>query len=766
LLYFLTYLPTLTFALPTYPVLKDLLLLGGGHSHVAVLRRFGMNPLPGVRLTLVSRGVDTPYSGMLPGVIAGHYTYDEAHIDLQPLARFAGARAVFDEAVGLDLANRQVQFRRRPPMSYDVLSIDVGSTPSLKVVGSAEHAVPVKPIDRFLDGWMELCDRLRTSSERRRIAVVGGGAGGVELLLAVQFRMRMLLERDGRSAEHLEYQLFMDSQQVLPTHNPSVRRIFGRILRERGVTLHSGSAVVEVAPSRLRTADGRVHDVDEVLWTTEAAAAPWLAASGLAVDESGFVRVSSALQSVSHPNVFAAGDIAAMVDHPRPKSGVFAVRQGPPLASNLRRALIGEPLEGYRPQRNFLSLISTGDQYAVASRGRWALEGAWAWRWKDRIDRRFMRVYSDLPDMRPAHVLRVPAGLADEEAMAAVSAMGMRCGGCGAKVGASVLSRALRRVSAADRADVLVGLDAPDDGAVIDVGGGEAAVHTVDFFRSMLDDPYVFGQVAANHSLSDVYAMGGDPQTALAIVTIPHGPEAKVEETLTHVMAGAAVVFREAGVAIVGGHTSEGAELGLGFAVNGRVGQSRILRKNGLRPGDQLILTKAIGTGTLFAADMRHRAKGRWVAAAVKSMVQANRDAARSLQAHGATACTDVTGFGLLGHLVEMLRASDVAAELDLLAVPVLDGAEETVQAGILSSLQPQNVRLRRAVAHAPEASSQPRFALLFDPQTSGGLLAGVPAASADSCLADLRACGYLAAAIIGTVTSRGARLEMVSLRT
>ena len=748
------------------PILKDLVLLGGGHSHVTVLKRFGMQPLPGVRLTLVSRGVDTPYSGMLPGLIAGHYSYDDAHIDLQMLARFADARVIVDEATGLDLVNRHVLFARRPPVSYDVLSIDIGSTPNVGVAGAAEHAIPVKPIDQFLERWTALSARLLAATARTRVAVVGGGAGGVELLLAMQYRIGRLLEEEGRDSAHLEYHLFAESSEVLPTHNRAVRRIFERILRERGVRVHLGSAVVEVSPSQIRTADGHTHGVDEVLWTTQAAAAPWLAGSGLAVDDAGFVRVSDTLRSASHADVFAAGDVASMTEHPRPKSGVFAVRQGRPLARNLRRSLLGQPLGRYRPQRQFLSLISTGDEYAVASRGPLALQGAWLWRWKNWIDRRFMRRFSELPEMAPAAPPQVPAGLADGEALAAISAMVMRCGGCGAKVGASVLTRALDRLPASDRRAVLIGLEAADDAAVIATGDGRAVVHTVDFFRSMLDDPYVFGQVAANHALSDIYAMGGEAESALAIVTIPHGPEAKVEDTLTHLMAGAAVVLREAGAALVGGHTSEGAELGLGFAVHGRVDQGRILRKGGLRPGDRLILTKALGTGTVFAADMRHRAKGRWIAAAVASMLQANRAAARCVQAHGASACTDVTGFGLLGHLVEMLKASDVDAELDLDALPVLDGAEQTVRAGILSSLQAQNVRLRRAIANPPDGFGAPRFALLFDPQTSGGLLAGVPAAEAESCVRDLRATGYRASAIIGTVALRGDRPEMVTLRT
>ena len=382
------------------PILKDLVLLGGGHSHVEVLRRFGMQPIPGVRVTLISRDVETPYSGMLPGVVAGHYAHDDAHIDLEVLARFSGAVAIFDEAVGLDLAGRQVRFSERPPISYDVLSINIGSTPSVRVPGADSHAVPVKPIDRFLDRWSAVLERLRSAPGPRRLAVVGGGAGGVELILAAQHRARTILEREGRTAAHLEYHLFTDTDVIVPASNASVRAMFRRILDERGIVVHAGSPVVGVTPRELATADRQRFEADEILWTTEASAAAWLADSGLSVDPSGFVKVFRTLRSVSHPEVFAAGDAASMVESPRPKSGVFAVRQGAPLARNLRRALLGRPLVPYRAQRQFLSLISTGDRYAVASRGPLALRGRWVWRWKDSIDRRFMRRYRELPEMR------------------------------------------------------------------------------------------------------------------------------------------------------------------------------------------------------------------------------------------------------------------------------------------------------------------------------------------------------------------------------
>ncbi len=627
------------------PIVKDLVLVGGGHSHVAVLKRFGMAPLPGVRLTLICRESHTPYSGMLPGLIAGHYTVDEAHIDLGPLSRFAGARFFHDDVIGLDLEGRRVLCRNRPPTPYDVLSINTGSTPRLsEIPGAAGAVVPVKPISRFLDRWQMLVERAlaRTAT---RIAVVGAGAGGVEIALAAQHRLRSLLAERGRSDGEIEFHMFTDTDEILPTHNARVRAMFRRVLAERAVQVHAGKAVIRVEPGRLTTRDGAVHAFDEILWVTAAGAAPWLGKSGLALDAEGFIAVASSLRSISHPDVFAAGDVAAMIDHPRPKSGVFAVRQGPPLARNLRRALLGKPLTSFRPQRRFLSLITTGDRYAIASRGAWAMAGRSLWLLKDRIDRRFMRKYNELPEMtEPARSTLAP-GLADGAAIKELSAFAMRCGGCGAKVGSTVLSNALAQLRPVQRDDVLIGLDARDDAAVVSVPPGKVMVHTVDHFRAFIDDPYTFGQVAANHSLGDIFAMGGTPQSALAIVTLPYGIEKKLEEQLFELMSGALKVLDDANTALVGGHTSEGLELSLGFAINGFADPRHLLRKAGMRPGDRLILTKPLGTGTLFAADMRGRAKARWIEAALASMLQSNRQAAECLHAHDATACTDVTGF-------------------------------------------------------------------------------------------------------------------------
>jgi selenide,water dikinase len=757
----------------TQTVARDIVLVGGGHSHVVVLKRFAMQPEPGLRLTLICTDVHTPYSGMLPGYVAGHYDYDAVHIDLSRLAVFAGARLYRDEVIGLDRANGKVLCRNRPPVPYDRLSINIGSTPQLaSVLGAAEHAVPVKPIHQFNQRWLALLGRVQRHTHGvLRIAVVGAGAGGVELLLAMQYRLRLEFAALGRDANLLQFHLLDAGPDILPTHNAGVRQRFARVLTERDVSLHMGSPVTQVEANRLLCANGQAVEVDEVMWVTQAGGAPWLKGTGLALDAGGFLVVNDCLQSITDPLVFAAGDIAAMQNFPLPKAGVFAVRQGKPLADNLRRSVQARPLKPYHPQSSWLALISTGDKYAVASRGFIGFAGRWVWRWKDWIDQRFMRKFSEFEAMDPnAAPAAAPAAsqlaLSQEESLQAISAIAMRCGGCGAKVGASVLSRALGQLQVLERDDVVIGLHAPDDAAVVRVPPSKAMVHSVDFFRAFVDDPYIFGKIAANHALGDIFAMGAQAQSATAIATVPPGLEAKVEDLLFQMMTGAVEVLNDAGCALVGGHTGEGQELALGFAINGLIDDNldQLMRKGGMQAGDVLILTKPIGTGTLFAAHAQLKARGRWIDAALQSMAQSNRLGAECMRAHSATACTDLTGFGLLGHLVEMTKPSGVDAELSLSALPLLDGALDTVAAGIVSSLQPANVRLRRALRNQEAWVNHPRYPLIFDPQTAGGLLASVPADKAEACVAALRELGYGRTCVIGRILAQGDALEPILL--
>lgn len=381
--------------------LRDLVLVGGGHAHVHVLTAFARRPQPGLRITLITQSLQTPYSGMLPGVVAGLYKAGEAHIDLERLAAATGARLVHARAVGLDRAARQVPCADRAPVGYDVVSFDVGSTPALgSIAGAREHGIAVKPIGAFLEKFKRLRADCGRADGPRRIVVIGGGAGGVELMLSMRARLRADAAREGRDADAFSFTLLTDGI-ILPTHNARVRAIFRRVFAERGITLMENRQVTALRAKAVDLADGISLAADATLIVTQGGAPDWFAQTGLALDHDGFIAVGPTLQCLNDERVFAAGDCAGLVETPREKAGVYAVRAGPPLADNLRAAVQGAKPRPWRPQRRHLALISTGERYAVASWGPLAFEGAWVWRLKDWIDRRWMRKYQQFEN-KPA----------------------------------------------------------------------------------------------------------------------------------------------------------------------------------------------------------------------------------------------------------------------------------------------------------------------------------------------------------------------------
>lgn len=382
--------------------MKTLVLIGGGHSHAIALRQWIQQPLENTRLVLVSDVRFTPYSGMLPGHIAGQYSFHECHIDLLPLAKAAGAAWISDRAVALDLNRGEVHCSQHPPIPFDRLSINIGSTPTLaEVPGAAAHAVPIKPIALFLDQWNALLQGVQQSPYPLRVAIVGGGAGGVELALAVQSRLSAFYRTAAQEvSQGLEVHLLHRGAEILEGRDRWIRCRMASVLQQRGIHLHLSTTVDQVTAGQIQahTAHSSLTlDCDRIFWVTHATAPDWIAQSALATDARGFICVNAALQSISHDAVFAAGDIATQITAPRPKAGVFAVRQGRPLAENLRRSLHDLPLQPFYPQKEFLILLGTGDGAAVASRGRWGLGPyRWLWRWKDEIDRQFMKQFQDL----------------------------------------------------------------------------------------------------------------------------------------------------------------------------------------------------------------------------------------------------------------------------------------------------------------------------------------------------------------------------------
>jgi selenide,water dikinase len=366
---------------------QRLLLAGGGHAHLGVLEVFARAPLPDVEVTLVSPFPRQVYSGMLPGWIAGHYELDQCAVRLPSLAARAGARFHSAHIARVDLASRTAYTEAAEPIAFDLLSIDTGPViDGTAITGLTDHAIAVRPLESLIGQWERLLAHLADTNEPETLTIIGGGAGGVELALAFAFR--------AQSGLPLRVQLIAGRAGIMPSFAESVRARLSRLLQARGVRL-IGDDAVEVARHTVLLADGGELSTQATIAAIGAAAAGWPGSSGLATDEAGFIAVNEHLQSISHPFVFAAGDCATMLEHPRPKSGVYAVRAGPPLARNLRRTLRAQKLMPYTPQARALYLVSAGDRYAVASWGNWSFEGAWVWTWKDHIDRRFMARYAE-----------------------------------------------------------------------------------------------------------------------------------------------------------------------------------------------------------------------------------------------------------------------------------------------------------------------------------------------------------------------------------
>jgi pyridine nucleotide-disulfide oxidoreductase family protein len=373
---------------------KRLVLLGGGHAHVLVLQAFAERPEPGLDLVVISKDIQTPYSGMLPGHVAGLYGRAEMHIDLARLAARAGAQLITDEATGFDRVGRRVLLRTGEPVPYGILSIDIGITPDLAAIpGAREHAIAVKPIGDFLAKWDRLQGDVLAPRGPRRIAIVGAGAAGLCLAFAVTTALRTGLTRQGIDPASLSVTLI--GAAAAPELNGGMRRAVISALERHGIPLIAGQQATAIEGRGILLASGRRIPAEVVLIATEAAPPIALRGGAFPQDERGFIAVRPTLQALDDDDVFAAGDCATMLAHPRPKAGVFAVRQGPHLAANLRRRLRHEPLKEMVPQKQHLVLLSTADRRAIAGRGHWlAFEGRWAWWLKDWIDRRFMRRFN------------------------------------------------------------------------------------------------------------------------------------------------------------------------------------------------------------------------------------------------------------------------------------------------------------------------------------------------------------------------------------
>lgn len=744
------------------PIVSDLVLLGGGHANIQVLKRMAMNPIGGLRITLISDQTHSPYSGMVPGYLAGYYSYEDCHFDLRRICEELGHRFIKATVIGIDPQRKIIKLENRAEISYECASINVGIEP--KNIAHLSQAttsklIPLKPISRFIWHWNQLLSELKAyqGNDALQLAVVGAGAAGVEISII----LKMLIDQNQWNAQ---VSLIHRHEFLVSSKDLRAQRQLIKTIKELNIIVLQNTEVLEVKKNGLLLKDGQGQLHTEVFFraliATQAAAPSWFKSSELPVNEDGFIKVTDKLLVENEDTLFAAGDCIHFSPFPLKKAGVYAVRQGRVLEHNIRAFFTRKSsLKSFHPKKNVLSLITIGNRKALVHQDspsilRWMWPSL-LWTVKDGIDRRFMkRFQAKTFKVNPGHIdklMPVP-----KNTLVPVDWEENTCGGCGSKIAASTLTESLAKLTIPKYDSVLLGVKDGEDCALTRFSEHTLCLQTIDQFRSFISDPYLLGQIAAQHALSDIYAMGGVAKTVQVGLTLCPASDKIHREDIYQVMSGVLDILTKSDATLVGGHTGEGLELAIAIAVQGEVKPDQVLKKQLTKPGNRLILTKPIGTGVIFAANMLAQANGKLVDVALSSMLQSNKTAMETIKAFDISGCTDITGFGLLGHAFEMLgKQSDNALgiKIDYKAIPMFDGVCELFNKGYFASLARNNHASLRSVLTADVNNNS--FPSLFDPQTSGGLLFSVPVHQADDCLNRLHQNGFSKSCVIGEVIDK-----------
>ncbi|MBF2057468.1 MAG: FAD-dependent oxidoreductase [Cyanobacterium sp. T60_A2020_053] len=370
--------------------MNKLVLLGGGHSHVVALKLWYQKPLENIEIILISDVEKTPYSGMLPAHLANYYTFDETHINLVKLAKKYGFKLIIDTVINIDAINQQVIVKSGQKINYNLLSIDIGCTPEKSHIMIADNcAIPAKPVPQLLQKWQEIINYCQKNPTQKLIInIVGGGAGGVELALNMHHRFNQI-------TDNFSINLLTKGDKLVKIHNDYASYKLTETLREKRINIYFNSEVNSIFADHITTTSGLVLSCNYTFLVTNGVGAQWLKQTDITTDEKGFILIKDTLQSISHSNIFATGDIATMVNYSYPKAGVFAVRQGKSLAQNWRNWWQNKPLKSDQPQSLYLSLIGLGGRRALMIWGYLGFDSPLLWYWKEFLDRRFIRVYSD-----------------------------------------------------------------------------------------------------------------------------------------------------------------------------------------------------------------------------------------------------------------------------------------------------------------------------------------------------------------------------------
>ncbi len=689
------------------PINNDLVLIGGGHSHIILMMELSKKPIQGNRITLISKEIDTPYSGMIPGFIEGIYTWRETHIDLYKLCFKLNIRFIHSEVLEISAINKEIIFKNRPKIKFDVLSINTGIQSSNKTIkGALKYCVPVKPISKLSSNF------LTEIKKNNNIAFIGGGPASVELALGLQKRFK-------NKKSNLKISIITGKNGLLSSLPNKTRKVARQTLHNSQINVIEKVEVIEVQKDKLILSDKTKLKIDKSILSTNGMAPEWIKKSDIILNRNNFIIVNNKFQT-NYNYVFAAGDIVDFNNQNLSKSGVFAVKSGKPLAKSIRGFIQKKIPLPHKFNKNYLSIIGLANGIAIATKYNFTFTSRFSFLLKKLIDQKFVKKFNDL-NQDNYYILRNLFKVFDviiQKNNKNIPSYQMQCKGCASKVDFNALKTTLPKEIITSSEDA------------ININNYPKLYQSVDMISSIISDPYLLGKIAANHAISDIIAVNSKLISALMILQLPFSNSEINSRDLEQVTSGAREVFKLANCSISGGHTMIGKDKDpvIGFSVIGEKKSVNDKTRSKLKVNDILILTERIGSGIIFAGINNDIIDSYYQIEVLKQMSQGNINFSKISDKLKILFMTDITGFGIANHLLNLIKRDAGKTGLTIFPdkIPIFKGVTEALSKNVRSSLFEKNFNAaQKELVYNRETKLIDE--ILYDPQTVGGLAFIIP---------------------------------------
>ena len=693
------------------PITNDLVLIGGGHSHLSVLMKLSKRPINGNRITLITNEIDTPYSGMIPGYIEGIYSWRDSHIDLYRLCLKLNVRFIHAEVERVSAYEKEIYFKDRPKIKFDVLSINTGiQSNNREIKGAAKYCLPVKPISKLTNNFLNKITNFKS------IAFIGGGAGSVELALAIKKRF-LNINQD------IKITIITGKRGLLSTFPQKTKLTSLKTLEKFKIDIIEYKRVLEVKPKQIILSDKSMLKIDKAILSTNSMTPKWLAKSDILLTKDNYILVNKSFQT-NYKYVFASGDVIDFNNQNLKKAGVFAVRSGKPLAINIRKFILGKKLVEYKFNKNYLALIGTSKRSAIATKYNLTFNSRFFFYLKKYIDQNFIKKFSDFKIRKKFTLEALKTDVLNifvkhKEKITDKNDI-MQCKGCAAKVPLNALKQALPKDIVSTSEDA------------VSVPGHPELYQTVDMISSIITDPFLLGKIAANHSISDMVSVNSKITSAMMILQLPLSKTEINSRDLEQVLLGANEIFKTIDCPLIGGHTMIGKDKDpiIGFSILGQKQKKIKIMKNRrkIKTKDLLILTEKIGSGLIFAGINNYLIDSYFQTDVIKQMIKGNLNFGKISNHLNILSMTDITGFGLANHLLNLIKRDNSKTGLTIYPnkIPLFEGVNECLNKDIKSSLFKSNYDIaQKDIIYKRDKSKLDN--ILYDPQTVGGIAFIIP---------------------------------------